>query len=175
MDTAAMDVEAPAPASFEASASGEEDDLDDLLMQSAKLAVRMRTRFANSGSKYYFTYVLLLQDECVYVGSTNNIVLRMLDHHHDTTMSACWVREHGPVIRVLEITRNGKPGDERYKTLEFMSMFGHESVRGDAWCKVDLRSPPSALLQFVRDRSDFEYLTRAEIDVVLKKAKSLLT
>jgi hypothetical protein len=46
-------------------------------------------------------------------------------------------------------------------------------VRGDAWCKVDLRSAPAPLQEFKRDRADFEYLTRGEIDDVLCIARKL--
>ena len=153
----------------------EEKSLDALILESAQLAVQLRRRCkeVSPGNSPRFTYVLLLQDECIYVGTTTNIYIRLMDHLHDTAMSSNWVREHGPVIRVLEIIRNSTPEDETYKTLEYMSMFGHESVRGAGWCKVELRNPPAALHGFVRDRGGFEYLQRKEIDEIIGIARNL--
>jgi len=161
----------------------EEDDtslttksLDDLILESAKLAVQLRKKFKaqqRETTGRYYTYALLLQDECIYVGSSNNIYIRLMEHIYDQTMSSNWVREHGPVIRVLEIIRNSTPEDETYKTLEYMTMFGWQSVRGASWCKVDLRHPPQALHTFQRTRADFDYLTRKEIDDVLRISKDL--
>lgn len=150
--------------------------LDDLILESARLAVQLRKRFksqSNSTSGRYYTYALLLQDECVYVGSSNNIYIRLMEHLYDSTMTSNWIKEHGPVIRVLEVIRNSTPEDETYKTLEYMTMFGWESVRGAGWCKVDLRNPPGALHTFVRNRSDFDYMSRREIDDVLKISRDL--
>ena len=155
-----------------------EKSLDELILESARLTVQLRKRFKaqqddpSSGNPRY-TYVLLLQDECIYIGTTTNIFIRLMDHLHETQMSSNWVREHGPVIRVLEIIRHSTLEDETYKTLEYMTMFGHESVRGASWCKLELRNPPGALHAFVRNRADFEYLSRKEIDDVVQIAKGL--
>lgn len=154
----------------------EEKSLDELILESAQLTVRLRKRVQEEGTHGNtprYTYVLLLQDECVYIGTTTNIYIRLMDHLHETTMSSNWVREHGPVIRVLEIIRNSTTEDETYKTLEYMTMFGYESVRGAGWCKVDMRHPPTALHAFVRNRCDFEYLHRKEIDNVLHISRNL--
>lgn len=155
---------------------GENKSLDDLILESAKLAVQLRKKFKaqhRETSGRYYTYVLLLQDECIYVGSSNNIYIRLMEHIHDQSMSSNWVKEHGPVIRVLEIIKNSTPEDEAYKTLEYMTMFGWQSVRGASWCKVDLRHPPTALHTFTRNRADFEYLSRKEIDTILNTSKDL--
>jgi len=157
----------------------EDDDtksLDDLILESAKLAVQLRKKFKaqhRETTGRYYTYALLLQDECIYIGSSNNIYIRLMEHIYDQVMSSNWVKEHGPVIRVLEIIRNSTPEDETYKTLEYMTMFGWQSVRGASWCKVDLRHPPQALHTFQRTRADFDYLTRKEIDDVLRISKDL--
>jgi hypothetical protein len=151
-----------------------EKSLDELVIESARLAVQLRKRFKSGHGNQgrYYTYVLLLQDECIYVGSSNNIYIRLMEHHYDPTMSSNWVREHGPVIRVLEVIRDSSPVDETYKTLEYMSLFGWESVRGAGWCKIDIRQP-AALTLFERTRADFNYLTRTEIDDVLRISKDL--
>lgn len=149
--------------------------LDDLILESARLAVQLRKRFKSQSSSTgrYYTYALLLQDECIYVGSSNNIYIRIMEHLYDPSMTSNWIKEHGPVIRVLEIVRNSTPEDETYKTLEYMTTFGWESVRGAGWCKVDLRNPPTALHAFARTRSDFDYMSRREIDEVLKVSRDL--
>jgi predicted GIY-YIG superfamily endonuclease len=156
-----------------------DDDLDALIRESAKMSILLRKRMRSagkggggSGGRFY-TYVLLLQDDCIYVGSSNNIYTRMMDHFFDREMSSIWVREHGPVARVLEITKNAAADDERYKTLEYMTTFGFESVRGDSWCKLDLRNSPAPLAEFKRDRCDFEYMSRSEIDEVIQTSKEL--
>lgn len=152
--------------------------LDELILESARLTVQLRKRFKARqedgalGNPRY-TYVLLLQDECVYIGTTTNIFIRLMDHLHETSMTSNWVREHGPVIRILEIIRNSTQEDETYKTLEYMTLFGYKSVRGAGWCKVELRHPPTALHAFRRDRADFDYLSRKEIDDVVQTAREL--
>jgi len=154
-----------------------EKTLDELILESAHLAVQLRKRLRkgqnDEGPARYYTYVLLLQDECIYVGSSNNIYVRLMEHLHETEMSSNWVREHGPVIRVLEISKNASPDDETYKTLEYMSLFGWQSVRGAGWCKMEVRNPPAALTAFCRDRADFEYLSRREIDEIVAVSRQL--
>lgn len=153
-----------------------EKSLDELILESARLTVELRKRIKSQqteGNNPRYTYVLLLQDECVYVGTTTNIYIRLMDHIHETPMSSNWVKEHGPVIRVLEIIKNSTIEDETYKTLEYMTLFGHESVRGASWCKLELRNPPGALQCFARNRMDFEYLQRKEIDDVIHISRSL--
>lgn len=155
----------------------EEESLDELILASARLAVRLRKRLkaerSDPDARFYFTYVLLLQNECVYVGSTNSLYMRLYEHFHETDMSSNWVKLHGPVIRVLEVTKNSKKDDETYKTLEWMTMFGWKSVRGASWCKVELKSPPMALADFKRTRNDFQYLDRKDIDAAVDIARSL--
>lgn len=157
----------------------EEDniELEDLILQSARLNVRLRKKLRaeqqDPEARYFFTYVLLLQNGNIYVGSTNSLYMRLYEHLHETDMSSQWVRLHGPVIRVLEISRNSKKDDEVYKTLEYMSLFGWQSVRGAHWCKVELKASPPALHDFQRDRSDFRYLSRQEIDAAIAISKGL--
>jgi hypothetical protein len=154
-----------------------DESLDDLILQSARLAVRLRKRLKaehdDPDARYFFTYVLLLQNECIYVGSTNSLYMRLYEHLHETEMSSNWVKFHGPVIRVLEVSKNAKKDDEVYKTLEYMTMFGWQSVRGAHWCKVELKGPPTSLADFKRTRSDFDYLDRGCIEAALDIARQL--
>jgi hypothetical protein len=154
-----------------------EQSLDELALESAKLLLQVRKRLkaeqTDSSAKYFYTYVLLLQNNNIYVGSTNHLYIRLMEHMHCGERSSQWVRLHGPVIRVLEVCRNSKADDETYKTLEYMSLFGWQSVRGASWCKLDLRGPPNCLKTFCRSRSDFEYLTRDDIDHAVHVAHEL--
>lgn len=97
--------------------------LEPLLLQSAQLSVSIRRAYArlkrDPGARYY-TYVLLLNENKMYVGSTDNIYRRLLDHCQMGKSSSVWVREHGPVRRVVEISRNCGRDDEAYKTFEYM-------------------------------------------------------
>lgn len=152
------------------------DDLDALLIQSAQINAKIRKRLLDadrpSNSKL-FTYALLLQNNNIYVGSTNNIYLRLNQHVHDLDYSSKWVRLHGPVVRVLEVIRNSSTEDEVYKTLEYMTLFGYQSVRGAHWTTVEMRGPPASLPTFTRSRNDFDYLSRPEIDRALHVAQEL--
>lgn len=151
--------------------------LESMLLQSARLGQAIRREYSrvkqDTNAKYY-TYVLQLQDGKFYVGNTDNIYTRLLDHTLMTQSSALWVRHHGPVQGVLEILRNSAALDEHYKTLQYMSMFGWENVRGSSYCKVQMYNPPQALQGFTRARDgEFEYLTREEVDAVLEAVREL--
>ena len=151
--------------------------LEPLLLQSARLAVSIRRTYAKvkrDPLARYYTYVLQLQGDKLYVGNTDNIYNRLLDPHLMSRSAAVWVRQHGPVRRVLEVSRNCCREDEMYKTLEYMSMFGWDNVRGAGYCRCVMRSPPAPLAQFKRDASrHFDYLTREEIDEVLDVVRDL--
>ena len=141
-----------------------------MLLQSARLSLAIRGEYArlkkDPAAKFY-TYVLQLQEGKFYVGNTDNIYTRLLDHKLMTTSSALWVRHYGPVARVVEITRNSSASDEHYKTMLYMSMFGWENVRGSSYCKIQMFRPPEALKSFTRVRDgEFEYLTPQELDAV---------
>ena len=126
-------------------------DVEAALIDAARLNIRIRTLYARlkkESKGRYFTYVILLQNGKIYVGSSDNIYQRLYEHEMQTPQSAGFVREHGPVIRVLEISRNCRADDETYKTLEYMSLFGYENVRGSAWCRGEMRSPPAELATF---------------------------
>jgi hypothetical protein len=150
--------------------------MEALLLESAKAWVQVRNAYGSvkrDPMARYYTYTLLLQRGKFYVGSTDNIFVRLVDHMTMSPSSSLWVREHGPVSRVVEIVRNSSRDDERYKTLEYMNLMGWENVRGAAHCRVDMRTPPSGLGLFCRDRADFEYVDRREINEILKHVAEL--
>ena len=151
--------------------------LEPLLLQSARLAVTIRRTYArvkrDPGARY-FTYVLLLQDNKMYVGNTDNIYNRLLDHCLMSASSSVWVRQHGPVQRVVEISRDCSREDEMYKTMEYMCLFGWQNVRGASYCRPAMRAAPAALADFRRDSTKrFDYLTRREIDQVVAVVRDL--
>jgi predicted GIY-YIG superfamily endonuclease len=146
-------------------------------LAASRASVRLKKVLARAGRRdaraRYFTYTLLLSDNRVYVGSTDNIYGRLLEHYLMSPSSSVWVREHGPVRRVLEIVEDSAAEDEAYKTLEYMSLFGWESVRGGGWCRAAMRGPPAALADFQRTRADFRYMDRPEIAAVVDHVAAL--
>lgn len=154
-----------------------DDDLDSLLRQSATIGVLIRKKYSElkpSPDSKYFTYALLLQNGYIYVGNSDNIYLRLMEHFEQSPNSSCWVREHGPVVRVLEIIRNSSRDDELYKTLEWCDLVGYEKVRGAGYCRVEARHPPPPLATFARDSGrSFQYLSRAEIEEVVRISQQL--
>ena len=152
------------------------DALNALLLQHARTGVQINKLLATlkrDSSARYFTYVLLLQRGNIYVGSSESIYKRLLDHWMMSPSSSLWVKEHGPIDRVLEISVNSTVDDERYKTLEYMSIFGHQRVRGGGWCRVASAGPPADLVDFTRGRSDFEYLSRKDIDSIMTEVEAM--
>lgn len=147
-----------------------------MLLRSAKLAVAVRceyTRIKSNPQAKYFTYTILLQDNRLYVGATDNLYLRLLEHCLMSSASACFVKEYGPPIRLVEVVRDSTLHDERYKTLEYMSLFGWQNVRGSHYCRLEMRNPPADLKEFCRDRNDFQYLTPLELEDTWRAVKGM--
>lgn len=151
--------------------------IETLLLDAARLSVQIRReygRIKRCPTARYYTYVLQLQGDKMYVGCSDNLFSRLTEHRLMSPSAALWVREHGPVRRVVEVSRNCAPDDEQYKTLEYMSLFGWENVRGAGWCRAAMRAPPAALADFERDPGrHFEYVSRRDIDVVMRHVHRL--
>lgn len=151
-----------------------EEDEQTIALRLAELNVRLRV-LKKTAAKLY-TYTLLLQEGCVYVGNTDNIYLRLVDHFGMTASSSQWVRAMGPVVRVMEIIRSTDDDDELAKTMEWVDLLGPEKVRGSTYCRVDARHPPSSFAGYKRDGSRrYEYMSRAEIDGVVRHVRSLVS
>jgi predicted GIY-YIG superfamily endonuclease len=88
-----------------------------------------------------YVYVLRLQDECYYVGTSETLGKRL--HDHFCGQGSAWTQLHRPAC-VVEITEGGK-AEEKVKTLEYMQKQGWEKVRGYAWTQKDLKFPPREL------------------------------
>jgi hypothetical protein len=153
--------------------------MDELLIQQCKINVQVRRHLVERGidpdtSKYY-CYVLLLDGGKVYVGQTNNIYQRLLTHFTQSRSSAKWVKVNGPVKRILEICVDCSDDDERLLTLKWMALMGVESVRGSAWCNVEMQNPPAQLSTFdAAACNHMTYLSRAEIDHIHQEVAGLV-
>lgn len=140
----------------------------------ARANVTMRRTYATlkrHASTRYFVYVLLLRDSKVYVGATDNPIQRLTDHWEMTASASKWVRKHGPPQRVMELLQDCAPGDEKYKTLEYMHMFGPANVRGGPYCRVDMSAPPVEFETFRRTRADFQYVGPSQLDELLERVR----
>lgn len=91
--------------------------------------------------RFYYLYALLLQDNCYYVGVTSykNAVKRYQQHLDGK--GAKWTRLHKP-IRMLEVRPIGTMAQskacilEDQMTIEYMSKYGLDFVRGGRLCMV---------------------------------------
>ena len=77
------------------------------------------------------TYVLLLEDDCYYIGKSEKLYSRISQHERGT--GSTWTSEHR--FRELLEVRDGDV--EKETTLEYMRVHGVEKVRGYAWTSVD--------------------------------------
>jgi len=85
-------------------------------------------------------YCLQLEDGFYYVGTTMNINMRYAQH--SSGAGSKWTRLHKPEC-ITEVCL-GADAVEKAKTLEYMKRYGFQNVRGSHWCKVELRTDPSA-------------------------------
>jgi predicted GIY-YIG superfamily endonuclease len=75
-------------------------------------------------------YVLRLEDDCYYVGITDDFERRFLEHNSNAK-GAIWTRLHKPlgVVEIQDIPcRDGRY--ERDMTIKYMSLYGIDKVRG---------------------------------------------
>jgi predicted GIY-YIG superfamily endonuclease len=85
-----------------------------------------------------YVYVLQLQNDCVYVGMSEQIVHRLADHFAGN--GSLWTKTNPPMY-VLEI-QPGSRSVEREKTLQYMRTHGWRRVRGSVWCRLEMTHPP---------------------------------
>jgi hypothetical protein len=151
----------------------------DLLFQAATSNVIIRNMYATFWKMQeqtptrYFTYVLLLQHGKIYVGSTDNIYTRLLDHFTCSPSSAVWVREYGPPERIVEIVVEGPPDTEQYIYCLYADRFGYHNVRGGGVCKLMLNHEPLVVKNFVPDGRRFKNLGRDEIGTIEARVHQL--
>jgi len=154
-------------------------------LRNAALAnVHVGNEFTKAGRQYnqngsrYFTYVLLLENggknDKIYVGDTDNIYSRLMTHFEMTPSSAAWVKMHGPVKRVLEITYDAPPGAEKERFLEYASIFGFPNVRGSWWCRTANTNAPFMLDEFVRGQVNHNFMSRSEIRQIEREIREIV-
>jgi predicted GIY-YIG superfamily endonuclease len=136
---------------------------------------KLNREFNGQNGSRYFTYVLLLQNNKLYVGDTDNIYARLMAHFEMSSSSAAWVKQHGPVQRILEITYDAQPGAERERFLEYASIFGFENVRGSWWCRVSKNATaPYFLDEFERGKMPHKFMSRLEIKQIERDIRKIV-
>ena len=86
-----------------------------------------------------YIYVLELIENRYYIGRTANILRRIEEHF--TNNGSIYTKAFKP-IKIIEICEEITIQDEKEKTLEYMSKYGWEKVRGYSWCSLKLLGPP---------------------------------
>jgi predicted GIY-YIG superfamily endonuclease len=112
-----------------------------------------------------YIYVLELIEDRYYVGRTGNILRRIEEHF--TNNGANYTKAFKP-LKVLEVVEEKTNEDEKIKTLEYMSKYGWEKVRGYSWCSVELLKPPKIHKKNVNKRKKEYIIIPQEYDEKLK-------
>jgi predicted GIY-YIG superfamily endonuclease len=99
-----------------------------------------------SNSHFSMVYALELENSKYYIGFSDNVNVRLKKHFSGE--GSAWTKMHKP-IKVIECVIGDK-SLERIKTLEYMSKFGWENVRGAAWCMTDIQKPPDSFTEFLK-------------------------
>ena len=93
-------------------------------------------------------YVLRLDNGKWYVGHSDNVTKRIKQHF--SNRGASWTKLHKP-LEVFCIVPGGKER-ENEMTLNFMSMYGRDNVRGGGYAYVKLlptHPKPSKILEYI--------------------------
>lgn len=158
---------------------GPPPSLLEVLRDSSLANVRVFNEYKRMGrvdatnNNRYFTYALLLQNGKVYVGDTGNIYQRLMNHFQMSESSAKWVKQHGPVKRILEITYDAASGAESERFMEYASIFGFENVRGSYWCR-DVMAVPFGLQDFKRGQMSHNFMSRSEIHEIERDIRKIV-
>ena len=83
----------------------------------------------------YTVYILELQGGKYYVGKSKNPLKRIREHFESN--GAGWTFSNKP-LRVIELIPERGPYDEDSYTIEYMSKYGIENVRGGSFCESRL-------------------------------------
>ena len=151
-------------------------DLKDYLYNDCKRIIEARNymdKFKTHKDSMYFVYVLELQNGNIYVGASENIYRRLLEHFNGN-LSAVWVKLHSPIVKILEICYDCQKDTELYKTLYYMNLYGYGKVRGASYCKIEYFKIPRALLEFRPTIRNDKHMTEEEIKEIEIKVKQLI-
>lgn len=89
-------------------------------------------------------YVLTLVENKYYVGYSERTDSARIQQHFKGNGSE-WTKKYPP-LDVIHI-QDGSVEDENKKTLELMSLYGYNNVRGGKWTTTnDYKSPPKELV-----------------------------
>lgn len=86
-------------------------------------------------------YILRLSNQKWYVGFTQNLEHRLTVHKN--AEGASWTKLHKPIQ--LHAVVCGDKSTEKKITLDLMTEYGWENVRGSAWTNCNLSKPPIQL------------------------------
>lgn len=96
-------------------------------------------------------YRLTLNNGKYYVGRTNNIQRRFLEH--SLGVGANWTKIHPPVSNVIVTSPLHKPQDEDAAVKEMMTEHGIDNVRGGSYCNYNLNDTQYDMLLMEAIRS----------------------
>ena len=82
-----------------------------------------------------FTYILELEQNKYYVGTTNNPDVRI--NNHFSSNGSVWTKKYKP-LKVLEVIPDCDKFDEDKYTLKYMEKYGINNVRGGSFCEIKL-------------------------------------
>tara|TARA_R100000655_G_scaffold108961_2_gene162154 strand:+ start:193 stop:534 length:342 start_codon:yes stop_codon:yes gene_type:complete len=87
---------------------------------------------------YCLVYVLKLEHNKYYVGSTDHLNNRLFQHYNNE--GSLWTKKYKP-LRICGI-RIGNRELESQVVIDMMAKYGVENVRGGGYCKIDLNITP---------------------------------
>jgi hypothetical protein len=80
-------------------------------------------------------YILRLEKNKYYVGTSGNLVKRLKDHF--SGRGSAWTKKYKP-LEVVDIIENRDMFTEDNTTKTFMFRYGIDDVRGGSYCRVKL-------------------------------------
>jgi cellular nucleic acid-binding protein len=80
-------------------------------------------------------YVLLLEEGKYYIGKSNDILKRCIEHFEGS--GSCWTKKYKP-LKLQKTIENVSPFEEDKITKEYMLKYGIENVRGGTYTQIEL-------------------------------------
>ena len=84
-------------------------------------------------------HVLLLEHDCIYVGSTTRTVTERFAEHASRDNTCAWTKAHRPlrVLREMAVPAHDRHARELVTTAEWVRSAGLDRVRGAHFARVD--------------------------------------
>jgi len=103
-----------------------------------------------------YIYTLLLKQGKYYIGKSKNPVQRIVQHNE--MRGSAWTRKYPP-ISVMDVIPNCSSPDEDKYTIEYMSKYGIQNVRGGSFTQLVLSDANiKTLEQMIRGSNDVCFL-----------------